>query len=179
MRTCHSQGSVVQKLTVVASLIIACGASGLAAAEDWPEFRGPTGQGHSAATDLPTQWSPTKNVRWKTDIEGKGWSSPIVFQGRVYLTTAVQRGDNSQDQSLRALCLDAASGEILWNSEVFDQHAGDSTSIHNKNTHASPTPIIDGEYYRNVKKMVFLSMLLSGMIAAHCKVGLEPEVRSA
>src|SRR5215218_5282852 len=93
-----------------------------AVAEDWTEFRGPTGQGHSSATGLPVHWSDTQNVRWKVDVPGKGWSSPIVLKGRVYLTTAVlPEGGKGEQRSLRALCLDAASGRAIWNVEVFAQ----------------------------------------------------------
>src|SRR5215510_2705548 len=77
-------------------------------AENWPEFRGPTGQGHYAKA-LPTEWSTRKNVVWKQTIPGKGWSSPIVQDGRIYLTTAMPIA-GSKDQSLQALCLDAAKG---------------------------------------------------------------------
>ena len=58
-------------------------------AGDWTEFRGPTGQGHAAETNLPIKWSTTENVAWKTPIPGLGWSSPIILGGRIYLTTAV------------------------------------------------------------------------------------------
>src|SRR5947209_2370081 len=61
-------------------------------AEDWPEFRGPTGQGVSFERNLPVEWSGAKNVAWKTAIRGLGWSSPVVSQGRVYLTTAITNG---------------------------------------------------------------------------------------
>src|SRR5437868_2257240 len=91
-------------------------------AEDWPEFRGPTGQGHSTEKNLPIQWGPEKNVKWKTAIPGLGWSSPVVVKGKIYLTTAVPQGEGDKpDQSLRAICLDARSGEILWDNEVFYQ----------------------------------------------------------
>ena len=114
------------------------------AAEDWPEFRGPTGQGHRQAASLPTEWEPDKNVAWKQDIPGNGWSSPVVVGGRVYLTTAVPVPRAASDQSLRALCLDAKTGKVLWDNEVFRQD-GDGAGIHSKNSHASPTPIVDGE----------------------------------
>src|SRR4051812_21983502 len=80
------------------------------AAEDWPQFRGPDGQGHSSAAHLPSQWSSSRNVAWKTPIPGLGWSSPTLSAGRIYLTTAVS-GDGKA-LSLRALCLQAATGEI-------------------------------------------------------------------
>src|SRR5713226_1198089 len=59
------------------------------AADSWPEFRGPTGQGLVASGKLPTEWGPDKNVAWKQEIPGKGWSSPVILDGRIYLTTAV------------------------------------------------------------------------------------------
>ena len=115
-------------------------------AEDWTEFRGPTGQGHSTATGLPVHWSDTENVRWKVDVPGKGWSSPIVLNGRIYLTTAVlPEGGMGNDRSLRALCLDSASGKTIWDVEVFNQTDAD-THAHGKNSHASPTPITDGQH---------------------------------
>lgn len=111
--------------------------------EDWFQFRGPDGQGHSTAVNLPTRWSTNENVRWKTPIPGKGWSSPVAVAGRIFLTTAVPEGDT---HSLHALCLEAASGKILWDVTVFDalvpQYA---KRIHSKNSHASPTPIVDGQ----------------------------------
>src|SRR5437868_1766841 len=79
--------------------------------EDWPQFRGPTGQGLSAAKHVPVRWSATENIAWKATIPGKGWSSPILIDGKVYLTTAVP-GEGSPDSplSLRALCVDSKSG---------------------------------------------------------------------
>jgi outer membrane protein assembly factor BamB len=63
---------------------------GAAVAGDWPEFRGPTAMGISTAKDLPVRWSSTENVVWKQEIPGTGWSSPVLRDGRVYLTTAVE-----------------------------------------------------------------------------------------
>src|SRR5690348_361476 len=105
------------------ALVVAIGLAGSclagsALAEDWPEFRGPTKQGHSSALGLPTEWSAEKNVRWKTELEGEGWSSPSVVKGRIYLTAAVPVADGQpKDRSLRALCLDAANGNKLWDVE--------------------------------------------------------------
>lgn len=115
-----------------------------AQAENWPEFRGPTGQGHYAGKGLPIEWSPTRNVVWKQPIPGKGWSSPIVQDGRVYLTTASPGDIKIKEQSLQALCLDATTGQQLWLTEVFKQDAK-SPNIHGKNSHASPTPLTDGK----------------------------------
>ncbi len=110
-------------------------------AEDWPQFRGPTGQG-IATGRLPTEWGPMKNVVWKQAIPGRGWSSPIVLKGRVYLTTAVAEGKDAL--SLRVLCLDAVDGKILWDKEVFHP-TGNTPRIHGKNSQASPTPLTDGQ----------------------------------
>jgi outer membrane protein assembly factor BamB len=118
----------------------------LAQAGDWPQFRGPTGQGLVLNGTLPTTWSKSKNVVWKQEIPGKGWSSPVVAGGRVYLTTAVPR-DNG-DQSLRAVCLDAAKGNIRWDKEIFRQNGKQAPPIHGKNSHASPTPLLrDGKLF--------------------------------
>src|SRR5262249_47900259 len=70
-------------------------------AENWPEFRGPTGQGTIAKGSLPTEWSADKNVVWKQRVPGLGWSSPIIWEGRIYLTTSVPITDTPRDdQSL-------------------------------------------------------------------------------
>src|SRR5262249_24077592 len=93
-------------------------------ADDWPEFRGPTGQGH-AQGQLPTEWKPDKNVAWKQDIPGHGWSSPVVWKDRIYLTTAVPiKNSATNDLSLRALCLDAKMGKVLWDVEAIRQPGG-------------------------------------------------------
>lgn len=118
-------------------------------AEDWPKFRGPTGQGISQEKNVPVEWSPEKNVAWRVPIEGDGWSSPAYVDGRIYLTSAVPTDDPmSLARSLRTLCLDAANGKTLWNVEVFQQSAEDAQKIHKKNSHASPTAIVsDGKVY--------------------------------
>ncbi len=118
--------------------------TGAARAENWPEFRGPTGQGHYAGKGLPLTWSATQNVAWKQSIPGKGWSSPVIWEGRVYLTSAVPI-EGSNDQSLKAVCLDAADGKLLWQTEVFRQDGEKTPRIHSKNSYASPTPITDGK----------------------------------
>jgi outer membrane protein assembly factor BamB len=127
---------------LIASLLLALPVS--SRAENWPEFRGPTGQGHYAGASLPIEWSTTKNVAWKQPIPGRGWSSPIVQDGRVFLTTALPV-KGSKDQSLRALCLDADKGTLLWQTEVFLQDGSKAPAIHSKNSHASPTPLTDGK----------------------------------
>jgi outer membrane protein assembly factor BamB len=130
-------------LRILASLLLALFIPVAAVAEDWAEFRGPTGQGLYTGKRLPTEWSTTRNVAWKQAIPGKGWSSPIVHAGRVYLTTAVPI-PGTKDQSLQAICLDAATGKQQWQTEVFRQDGKTAPRIHEKNSHASPTPLTDG-----------------------------------
>lgn len=114
-------------------------------ARDWPQFRGPTAQGHADAATPPTEWSQSQNVAWRTEIPGLGWSSPVVAGGRVYLTTATPGTVGRQvAQSLRAVCLDAATGKIVWDVEVFAQEAT-APNIQSKNSHASPTPVVEGD----------------------------------
>jgi outer membrane protein assembly factor BamB len=109
-------------------------------AEDWPQFRGPGGQGHSSETGLPTEWSESTNIAWKVPVPGRGWSSPVVSGGRVWLTSAttVQR-----DTSLRLLAFEADSGKSALDVEVFRVRGTDL--LNPKNSHASPTPIVDGD----------------------------------
>lgn len=129
----------------LSSITILCIVSNYAFAGDWPGFRGPTGQGHADARGLPTEWGPDQNVRWKVAISGEGWSSPVVQAGRVYLTAAVPSDDAGGNFSLRAMCLDGESGKTLWDREVFSQDGDTSPGIHTKNSHASPTPIVQDE----------------------------------
>ena len=106
--------------------------------QDWPEFRGPTGQGHSDERGLPLTWSETRNVRWKTAIPGRGWSSPSIQGDRIWLTTATEEG-----KSLRAISIDRNTGAILQNIEVFRLKS--PGQINSKNSYASPTPILEGD----------------------------------
>lgn len=129
-------------LTLAAAAVLAARTE----AQNWPEFRGPAGQGHSSSQNLPLEWrhdsdGASKNVAWKQSIPGKGWSSPIFYEGKVYLTTAMPTEESSK-LSLRALCLDAPTGEIAWNVEVLSKDK--PTGLHNKNSHASPTPLVEG-----------------------------------
>jgi outer membrane protein assembly factor BamB len=114
----------------------------LAMAEDWPQFRGPSGQGISSSVNVPIKWSAKDNVAWSIEIPGLGHSSPVLSGGKIYLTTAL--GESNIPTSLRALCLDAASGQILWNQEVFHRPAVPSIK-HEKNSYASPTPVVTAD----------------------------------
>lgn len=134
-------------LLAVSVLLLSVLRGGTAAGGDWTEFRGPSRQGHSDEKNLPLRWSATENVAWKVGIPGKGWSSPIVLHGRVYLTTATPAGaEEDGDQLLQAVCLDAASGQFLWTTTVKEQRAAETLPIHSKNSHASPTPLTDGKH---------------------------------
>lgn len=105
-------------------------------AQDWPEFRGPSGQGHSAERGLPLTWSESKGVKWKVALPGKGWSSPVIQGDRIWLTT-------EENKALRVLCVDRNTGALLYNIEVFRlKSAG---ALHAKNSLASPTPVLEGD----------------------------------
>lgn len=114
-----------------------------ASATDWPEFRGPTGQGISTATDLVTEWSPTKNVAWKVAVPGAGWSSPTISGGQIFLTTGVTNTDGGV--SLRALAFAVATGRALWDTEIFSATEASVQPVHPKNSPASPTALVEGD----------------------------------
>lgn len=139
------------------------------AADHWPQFRGPGARGSSDNDRLPDTWSATDNVAWVAPIPGHGWSSPIVWGDRVFLTTVVSSGtveearkglyfggdraQTPQDEHVWLVrCIDLASGETVWEKEA---HRGaPPTPLHIKNTYASETPVTDGErvyaYFGNV-----------------------------
>jgi outer membrane protein assembly factor BamB len=105
---------------------------------DWPQFRGPTGQGVSDEHGIPLNWSENSNIRWKVAIPGKGWSSPVVQGDLIWLTTATEEG-----KSLRAVAVDLNTGAIVQNVEVFRLKSAKLTNP--KNSFASPTPILEGD----------------------------------
>jgi outer membrane protein assembly factor BamB len=108
-----------------------------AQADNWPQFRGPLGQGRSAESGLPWKWSSTENVAWKAPVPGDSWSSPIVWEDCVFLTTATDEG-----QSCRVLAFNRADGNLLWDREVFRQSL---LRKEQRNTYATPTPATDGQ----------------------------------
>jgi outer membrane protein assembly factor BamB len=122
--------------TLVCLFLIASSVS----AEDWWQFRGPTGQGISSEKKLPIKWSQTDNVDWSAEIPGKGWSSPICVNSRIYLTTAVPGA--GENYSLRTMCLDETNGQPLWDVELFQERAANAGPVHSKNSHASPSPVL-------------------------------------
>ena len=111
---------------------------------DWPEFRGPTAQGLSTAVGLPLTWSAEKNILWKQPVPGAGWSSPVVSRGQIFLTSATNAGDELS-AGLHLFCFEAATGRLAWRTEVFATAGLPPQPLHQLNTPACPTPIIDGE----------------------------------
>jgi outer membrane protein assembly factor BamB len=147
---------------------------GSTAAADWPQFRGPNGDGISSAKNVPIEWSDTENVAWKQSIPGIGWSSPVLSKGKLYVTTAVD--NHEAPTSLRAVCVDAANGHIVWNTEVFQPAADVSKQKHEKNGLASPTPIVDGDrLYVHFGHMGTAALDLSGnIIWRQTTLGYQP-----
>lgn len=118
---------------------LALSAVAAAYAGDWPQFRGPTGQGHAPDASVPLTWSETENIAWKAPVPGRGWSSPVIAGGLVWLTTAVT--DRGAGTSLRLLAYDTTNGEPARDVEVFA--ISDTTLLNQKNSFASPTAVID------------------------------------
>lgn len=118
-------------------------------AEDWPQFRGPGGQGKSTAKKLPITWSDTENLVWKTNMPGSGSSSPIALDGKLYVTCYSgygldQSGDSLDDLNLHLVCLDGASGVILWDSKIKPAQP-ESRKVRDHG-YAAQTPATDGKH---------------------------------
>ncbi len=108
----------------------------LQALAQWPQFRGPDGNGVSTATGLPVTWSERQNVRWKTAIHGRAWSSPVILGSQIWLTTATPDG-----KELFAVAVAKETGKILFDLKLFD--VPNPQFAHSFNTYASPTPVIE------------------------------------
>ncbi|MFN0119713.1 MAG: PQQ-binding-like beta-propeller repeat protein [Blastocatellia bacterium] len=106
------------------------------AADNWPQYRGPDGNGHSDARGLPRNWSEAQNIVWKTAIHDRGWSSPVIYGNQVWLTTATKDATK-----LYALCLDRNTGRVIRDIKLFD--VSTPQYIHPFNSAASPTPVIE------------------------------------
>lgn len=147
----------LQKLVVAAAATFS-----VAAREHWPEFRGPAGNGHAESRNLPRHWSATENVVWKEAVPGVGWSSPIVYRGVVYLTTALLDAAGNPT-SLEVLAYDLASGRQVWRREAFA--VASSPGKHSKNSHASPTSVVEGDrLYAHFGHMGTAALDLSGKV---------------
>lgn len=115
------------------------------AAEDlqWPDFRGPRFDGSTTSTSLPTEWSETKNIAWKTPLPGKGWSTPAIWDDQLWMTTATDDG-----HKLWALCVEKSSGKLVREILVFE--VASPEPINAINSYASPSPVIEaGRVYVN------------------------------
>ncbi len=132
-----------------------------ALAAEWPQWRGPDGQGHAKASRLPTVFGETANLAWKTEIPGRGWSSPVIDGKQIWMTTAVETeatpedvkrrlATNTGDQpvtvmekvELRAVCVNRESGKLLHNVLLLTAH--EPQWVHRLNSYASPSPVLDG-----------------------------------
>jgi FOG: WD40-like repeat len=149
-------------------------AASAASLDRWPQFRGPESSGVAEDVRLPDAWSTTRNVAWKADIPGTGWSSPVVWGDRIFLTSVISAdkqeapkkglyfGGNRltpppDEHRWMVYCLDFKTGKILWEREV---HRGaPKSSRHLKNSYASETPVTDGErvyaYFGNIGVFCF------------------------
>ena len=132
------------------------------AAEVWPQWRGPEGQGHAdTAHDLPVTWSEAEHVIWKTPLPGRGWSSPVLDAAHAWMTTALESAASEADKAqrlagaknpqplqvsgpvtMRALCVDRESGRLVHDIELFTAH--EPQPIHSLNSYASPSPVLAG-----------------------------------
>ena len=121
---------------VVVVMMLSCETASASENGNWPDWRGPTGQGLSDATDLPMKWSETKNIMWKTPIHDLGYSTPVVWGDQIWLTTATKKG-----KTLFAVCIDLNSGKVIHDIEVF--HPEKPQRIHTKNSYATPSALVE------------------------------------
>ena len=148
---CRLFGNSFPRLIAAVGICVALWASPAGAADDgtaslrsdWPEFRGPWGNGHAdspgdgAPRGLPLRWSETENVKWKTAIPHLGWSTPVVLDGQIWLTTATEEGRDSF-----AVCVDAETGAVLFFEKIFHNENPEPLG-NNVNCYASPSPVIE------------------------------------
>jgi outer membrane protein assembly factor BamB len=135
--------TVKHGVTAAVVVLLALSSAPVKAGGNWPDFRGPWGDGHVSAPDdtniagFPLHWSETENVKWKTEIPDRGWSTPVVRGGQVWLTTATADGHD-----FFVLCLDADSGSIHFNENLF--HCDNPEPLgNNVNSYATPSPVIE------------------------------------
>src|SRR5262249_495147 len=147
---------------------------GVSANNNWPQFRGPQSMGVADDPALPDKWSATENVAWKSDIPGGGWSSPIVWGDRIFLTSVASGGDvetpkkglyfggerqnvPQAEHRFVVYSVDWKTGKTLWEREVYK--GAPKSTRHLKNSYASETPVTDGErvyaYFGNLGVFCF------------------------
>lgn len=139
---------------------LSAGAFNADAQENWPQFRGAQALGVATNKNLPIAWSATQNVVWQTDVPGMGWSSPVVWGDKIFLTSVIRDGEieppkkglyfggerktpSTNTQHWVVYAFDWNTGNKVWQKQVHE--GSPSTSIHLKNTYASETPVTDGE----------------------------------
>lgn len=160
---------MTRSLTLIIALVVGwvCLGSASSAGSNWPQWRGPDSRGISDETGIPVEWSAAKNIQWKTAIPGRGHSSPIVWEKRVFLTSAIEGPvvpgkkapkhmmgseefvhpdwtGSDRSYTLKVVCVNAENGKIMWEQTAYDGPVYDHR--HRKNTYASPTPATDGRY---------------------------------
>ncbi len=104
--------------------------------ENWPQFRGPHANGQTAAQGLPVTFGEAENLRWKIPVHGKAWSSPVIWEQQIWMSTATKDG-----KELGAVCIDAESGKILFDVVAFN--IDKPLFCHPMNSYATPTPVIE------------------------------------
>ena len=119
----------------IAFIVLWLSMASVFAEAQWPQFRGPTGEG-LAEGKLPLEWSEDQNVRWKSPIHGRAWSSPVVLGNQVWITTATEEGDE-----LFAVCVDLESGQVVHDLKLFEVAA--PQFAHKFNSYGSPSPVIE------------------------------------
>jgi outer membrane protein assembly factor BamB len=170
-------------LTLIVGISLALGSLSFVArtvsAGNWPQWRGPEGSGISNEKNLPSEWSPTKNIKWKTPIEGRSHSSPIVWGNRIFLTTAVEGAEvpgakavkhqidgkdfihpdsvgANKKHTFKVMALDRDSGKLVWQQTAWEGTPYDDR--HRKSSYAASTPATDG-------KMVYAFFGTEGLYA--------------
>ena len=161
------------------ALLIVSSLTTVGSAANWPQWRGPDGSGISNEKNLPSEWTPTKNIKWKTPINGRGHSSPIVWGNRVFVTTAVEgelvpgakavkhTSDGKEflhpdsvgadrKHQFKVIALNGESGKILWEAVAWEGTPYDNR--HRKSSYAASTPATDG-------KMVYAFFGTEGLYA--------------
>jgi outer membrane protein assembly factor BamB len=143
LRACCNVIADMRAFVVV--LLLSCCGLAVSARDDWPDFRGPwcdgraTGPGQTNLLGLPLHWSDTENVKWKTPIPYRGWSSPVILDGQIWLTTATVDGHD-----FFAVCVDQASGNILFNQKIFHHDNPESLgAAANFNCYAAPSAVLE------------------------------------
>ena len=145
---------------VIAFVIVISSLFSVWADDQWPQFRGPQSIGVIEDPQLPDKWSTTENVAWKTEIPGVGWSSPIVWNDKIFVTSVISGGEvetpkkglyfggerygvPKDEHRWMVYCVDWKTGKIIWQQEAF--RGVPKTTRHLKNSYASETPVTDGE----------------------------------